>query len=173
MWIVPIKNDIITTTDDTEFTVTGYTNYKSKGPCVYVTHSSGDSAVSVYFFDIKQLNGVKVEFNNASKILNSLGFVKRKIHLPQKHDVIYVDDTNEDEEGNETIVQKKIKVEDIKLHNRNMGLSRGMLIVGDDDVLYPLKSINRIKRTGGDSYFDKSRFVKTYVDYLGYHGTKQ
>lgn len=173
MWIVPIKNDVITTTDDVQFTVTGYTNYKAKGPAVYVDHSSGDSSVPVYFFDIKELNGIKVEFNSSSKILNSLGFVKRKFHLPQKHDIIYVDDTKEDEDGTESTTQKKVKVEEIKLHNRNMGLSRGMLIVGDDEVLYPLKSINRIKRTSGDSYFDKTRFVKTYVDYLGYHGNKQ
>jgi hypothetical protein len=163
MLVVPINGDIITTEDDNEFTVAGFTNFKDKGPAVYVKSNDDTKAtLPIYFFDIKNLNGIKVEFNNSSKVLNALGIIKRKIHLPQKEDSIFIerDDENETE----------VKVKELKLHNKNIGLSRGLVVIGDDKVVYSLGSINRIKRTHGDSFFDKAKFLKLYTDYLGYNG---
>lgn len=169
MFIVPIKGDVIQTVDDGEFTVAAYSNFKSKGPCIYAQSDTDNSSsnVPIYFFDIKQLNGIKIEFNNASKILNALGFFKRKQHLPQKHDTIFVDDEDSEEEE---VKQKKVKVKELKLHNRNLGLSKGLLVIGEDDQPYSLSSINKIKRFSGDSFFDKAKFQKLYSDYLGYNG---
>lgn len=169
MWVVPVKGDVIKTSDDAEFTVASYSNFKTKGPCVYVEHDAGDVSVPIYFFDIKELNGVKVDYNNTSKVLNALGMIKRKEHLPQKHDYIFITETSDEEEQP---IEKKVRVEELKLHNRNMGLSRGLLVIDSDGEHYSLKSINKIKRFSGDSLFDKSKFQKIYSDYLGYNGRK-
>jgi hypothetical protein len=164
MWCVPVKGDLITTSDDIQVVVEGYSNYKSKGPVVYCTAEGSSTKIPVYFFDIKELNGVKIEFSNTSKVLNALGLLKRKQHLPQKKDTIFV--MEENDEGNE--VEKKVKVAELKLHNRNIGLSRGLLVIGEDEEFYSLADIKRIKRTSGDSYFDENKFQKLYQDYLGY-----
>ncbi len=176
MLVLPIKGDIITTEDDNEFTVAGFTNFKDKGPAIYVKSNPDAEAkttLPIYFFDIKNLNGIKVEFNNSSKVLNALGMLKRKHHLPQKDDYIFIEideDDNDEEESNTNSSSKKVKVKDLKLHNKNIGLSRGLVVLGDDGVVYSLQSINRIKRSHGDSFFDKSQFLKLYKDYLGYNG---
>jgi|688.fasta_scaffold07849_5 hypothetical protein len=173
MLVVPIKGDIITTEDGDEFTVAGFTNFRDKGPAVYVKSnpdSESKSTLPIYFFDIKNLNGIKVEFNNSSKVLNALGMLKRKLHLPQKDDYIIIEIDDDDKEEDTDTSTKKVKVKELKLHNKNIGLSRGLVILGDDAVIYSLESINRIKRSHGDSFFDKSQFLKLYKDYLGYNG---
>jgi hypothetical protein len=155
MYVVPIKGDLIKTIDGAEFTVAEYTNFKSRGPAVYVEQESSSNALAIYFFDIEELNGIKVTYNSSTKILSALGHFKRKQHLPQKHDIITTEDT------------KTFKVSDLKLHNRKYGLSHGLLIIGSDDEVYSLKDIVAIKRSFGDSFFDKKQFQKTYSDYLG------
>jgi len=159
MYLVPIKGDQIQTSDGAEFTVSEYSNFKSSGPCVYVTSES--TVAPIYFFDIQSVNGVKVSYNTQSKVLEALGHFKRKIHLPQKHDKIQVD-------GSEDY----IKVDAIKLHSRSLGLSRGMLIIGSDGEHYSLQQITHIKRPIGDSFFDRKKFLKMYDDYLGYKDKK-
>lgn len=156
MWIVPIAKDVITTSDGVEFTVSDFTNYKSSGPAVYVAHES--SAMPIYFFDIATVNGVKVEYNKQSKVLEVLGHFKRKIHLPQKHDKIQIDDGD------------YVKVANIKLHSRSLGLSRGLLLIGEDGEAYSLQQITAIKRPVGDSFFDVKKFKKLYSEYLGHEG---
>jgi hypothetical protein len=159
MWAVPIDGDNITTADNLDFTVIGFTNLKSKGPAVYVESETESKAPPVYFFDIKKVNGVEVDFPSTSKILNAVGFLKRKIHLPQKHDVILVNG-------------KEVKVKELKLHNKNLGLSRGLVIIDEDGDKYSLTDIEDIQRVRGDSFFDKKKFQKIYMDYLGYTNGK-
>lgn len=165
MWVVPIDGDNITTADKLDFTVIGYTNFKTKGPAVYVESDSGTEAPPVYFFDIEKLNGVEVEFPGSSKILNAVGLLKRKIHLPQKHDIISVAGDGEE--------QKHVKVKELKLHNKNLGLSKGLVVICEDGEKYGLGEIEDIKRVSGDSFFDKKKFQQTYKDYLGYTNGKQ
>lgn len=155
MWVVPIAGDTINTVDGGDYIVSEYTNFKSVGPACYVEHEA--KMVVIYFMDIQSLNGVKVEYNAQSKVLEALGKFKRKIHLPQKHDKIQVD-------GSEDF----IKVQNIKLHSRSLGLSRGLLIIGEDGEAYSLQSIANIKRPVGDSFFDRKRFNKFYHDYEGH-----
>jgi hypothetical protein len=157
MWCVPIKNDIIKTTDGIEFAVIEYSNFKDKGPVVYCKHDSVTSPI--YFFDIAEINDIKVSFNTQSKILEALGNLKRKIHLPQKHDKITVL-----VDGEELIK----KVANIKLHSRSIGLSKGMLIIDSEGDHYSLQQIIDIKRPIGDHDFDQKKFKKIYHDYLGY-----
>lgn len=155
MIIVPILKDIIVTTDNVELIVNDYSNFKTAGPCVYATPSEGGKPMPVYFLDIASVNGVKVEFNNQSKVLEVLGHFKRKIHLPQKHDKIEING-------------EFIKVDNVKLHSKPLGLSRGLLIIGADDEAYSLQQISNIKRPIGDSYFDEKHFKKLYKEYLGF-----
>lgn len=155
MYVVPVKGDLIRTTDGGEFTVSEFSNFKSKGPAVYVEQENSSNALAIYFFDIEELNGIKVSYNTQTKVLNAQGHLKRKQHLPQKHDTIINEDT------------KTFKVAELKLHNRKYGLSHGLLIIGDDDEAYSLRDIVAIKRSFGDSFFDKKHFQKTYSDYLG------
>jgi hypothetical protein len=159
MFLVPIEGDIVHTVDGADFTVIEYSNFKSNGPCVYVKGES--STTPIYFFDIQSVNGIKVSFNSQSKVLEALGHFKRKIHLPQKHDKIKVDGSDE-----------FIKVSTLKLHSRSLGLSRGLLVIGEDDEAYSLQQIVEIKRPIGESYFDKKKFNKLYKDYLGYKDKK-
>ena len=155
MYIVPIVNDIVTTADGAEFTVQDYSNFRNQGPAVYVAHES--KAMPIYFFDIATVNGIKVEYNNQSKVLEVLGHFKRKIHLPQKHDKIKVI-------GSEDF----IKVSGVKLHSRSLGLSRGLLIMGEDGEAYSIQQIEDIKRPIGDSFFDVKKWNKLYKEYKGH-----
>jgi hypothetical protein len=155
MFIVPIDGDKVTTADGVEFEVTDYSNFRNQGPCVYVAHES--SAMPIYFFDIASVNGVKVEYNQQSKVLEVQGHFKRKIHLPQKHDKIQI-----------TGSEDWIKVTGVKLHSRSLGLSRGLLIIGEDGEAYSIQQIQAIKRPIGDSFFDYKRFNKLYKEYRGH-----
>jgi hypothetical protein len=76
MLIVPLKGDKLTTTDGPEFTVDSYTNFKTD-PAVYVDVPRGQNPI-VYFQDIEQINGVKVEYNKATKVFTALGILSLK-----------------------------------------------------------------------------------------------
>lgn len=163
MWIVPLRTDIITTTDNQQYEVKHFSNYKSKGPCALVKPVNGDTnqLLPIYFFDIKLLNDVEVDFPQSSKVLNSLGVIKRTIHLPQKHDKLTIYD-------DESAESKVIKVKELKLHNKNIGLAKGLIVIDDNDDRYSLRAITAIERDSGDSFFDKKKFQKIYAEYLGH-----
>lgn len=163
MLIVPIEGDKITTKDDGEFVVVGYNNYKTKGPAAFVDAGFRRPTMVIYFFDIEKINGVRVEYQQGSKIFSAMGIVKRKIHLPQINDLIVVatGDLLNSNDG-------KVKVVGHKLHNKQAGLGKGLLIKGEDEVLYRMKEVLDIKRAVGDDRFDRKKFQKIYNDYLGY-----
>ena len=152
MYIVPIDDDIITTSDGTEFEVAGFSNFRDAGPAVYVAHEG--KTMPIYFADIVTVNGTGVEYNKQSKVLEVTGHFKRKIHLPQKHEKIMVSGSED-----------WIKVAGVKLHSRPLGLSRGLLVIGEDGEAYSLQQIDGIRRPVGDSFFDKKRFIKMYKEY--------
>ena len=59
MIIVPISGDTITTKEGGKFTVSGFNNYKEKGPAVFchqtLMNDDGTPAlnvITIYFFDI-------------------------------------------------------------------------------------------------------------------------
>ena len=88
MFIVPVKGDKIVTKDGVTFTVMSYTNYRDKGPAVYVEHTPQVPSDAVYFFDIARINGIHVEYLSGPKMFRAGGSVKRKVHLPQPTDKI-------------------------------------------------------------------------------------
>ena len=152
MLVVPLTNDTIKTKDGAELKVLAFSNFKSKGPVVYVEHEAGTPAVVIYYFDIEKINDVRVEFNTSSKVFSSLGFIKRKFHLPQPGDVI-------------TISDREAKVKSLKLHSKSVGLSQGLLVKADDGEYYTLSQIDGIKRSNGTEDFDKKKFLRFYSEY--------
>lgn len=165
MFVVPLPKDVITTKDGAELEVITYTNFKSKGPAVYVEHNPGTPAVIIYFFDIEKINGVRVELNNSSKVFNALGKIKRRFHLPQSNDqlVIKKDAENPDESD-------IVAVKELKLHSKNLGLSKGLLVRDKDGTYYRLDDIQDIKPAVGGDSFNRRKFLRYYSEYRGYTG---
>jgi hypothetical protein len=163
-FVVPVAGDKIKTEDnDNEFVVTSYTNLKQE-PAVYIDALEGENN-TIYFYDIQEINGVKVDHNRASKIFEALGVFKRKYNLPQPNDSIVVETESPAGETEE----KTVKVKSIKLHNITEGKSRG-LVVCDDEACYDLTQIKNVIRLSGGEKFDAKKFKKYYFDYFPYRG---
>lgn len=170
MIIVPLPNDTIETKDGAKLLVSGFNNFKSKGPAVYCkSESEGSGFITIYFFDIEKINDVRVEFSSSNKTFNALGRVKRKIHLPQPHDMITVFAKKDVEEGHEQFEQStKVKVASVKLHNKKHGVAKGLLIEDEEKNVYMLDEILDLKRDSGSSEFDKKVFTRIYKEYSGH-----
>lgn len=161
MIVVPIKGDRITTKDGPDFAVDSYTNYKTD-PAVYVDVPRGQNPI-VYFQDIDEINGVKVEYNKSSKTFTALGVIKRKYNLPQPKDTISIEREDRPEDAGDDDVEVKT----LKLHNRAIGLSKGLVIIDTDDNVVALSDITDISRATGAEGFELKRFRKYYRDYIG------
>lgn len=162
MFVVPLKGDRIETKEGVEFTVLSYSNYRDKGPAVYVEHTAGVPSDAVYFFDINKINGKVVDYIPGAKIFRAGGEIKRKVQLPQADDTI----TYRSSTGLTTI-----KVDGLKLHKRGE-LAKGLLVSGKDSesndrVFVRLDQIVDIDRDIGSSDFSRDRFLSYYDDYRG------
>ena len=162
MLVVPVKGDKIETKDGVSFTVLSFTNYRDRGPAVYVEHTAGVPSDAVYFFDINKINGKTVDYIPGSKIFKSAGEIKRKIQLPQVSDEV----TFKDKMGTQAM-----KVTGLKLHKRNE-LAKGLFVLGDvkdteEKVLVRLTQIVDIERDIGNDMFSRDRFLAYYSDYRG------
>ena len=161
MLVVPLPRDIITTKDGAKLSVVTYTNFKSKGPAVYVEHKRGTPAVVIYFFDIDRINDVRVELSPSSKVFNALGNIKRKYHLPQPNDLVTLNINGEN---------MIVEVKDLKLHSKNIGLSKGLVIRDKENNFYRMSDIVSIDRATGSDEFNQKRFLRLYSEYRGYSG---
>ncbi len=161
-FIVPVVGDKLKIVDnDGTFVVTSYTNMKAE-PAVYVDANEGENNI-VYFYDISEINDVKVEFNRGPKLFDSLGMLKRRFNLPQPGDTITV--TRKNPAGETETVD--VVVKNLKLHNKSEGVSRG-LVVCDEDACYDILTIKNIVRKSGSEKFNQQKFQKYYFDYLPY-----
>ena len=153
MLILPIKGDRIKTTDSSEESVvTSYSGLKSE-PCVY-TQGNGTSVI--YFSNIDEINGIKVEFNNTTKIFDSIGPLKRRIHIPQPKDIITVIDIDAilDSSKDETEV-KSLKIE------KTLGL-----IIRTANKDYDLLDIQDIESPNIVGNFNLQLFKRLYIYYF-------
>ena len=162
MLVLPLKNDQIETKDGVSFQVLSYTNYRDRGPAVYVEHTPAVPSDAVYFFDIQKINGKTVELLAGPKVFRSLGPLKRKWQLPQPNDTI----TWQGSGGTSDMTVKSLK-----LHKRGE-LSKGLLIVGvdpetEEQVFVRLQQIILITRDIGNDLFSRDRFLTYYGDYAG------
>lgn len=161
-FVVPLAGDKIKITDnDADFVVTSYTNLKQE-PAVYIDAQDGENNI-IYFYDITEINTVKVDYNRSAKLFDALGILDRKFNIPQPGDTITVPKENADGETEDL----GVTVKSIKLHNKAEGTSRG-LISCDPDACYDLLQIKNIDRKSGSEAFDAKRFQKYYFDYLPY-----
>lgn len=162
MLVLPIKGDKIETKDGVTFTVISYTNYREKGPAVYVEHTPSVPSDAVYFFDISKINGKTVDYLTGPKVFKSTGEIKRRFQLPQPNDTI----TYKAKDGN-----KVISVSGLKLHKRDE-LAKGLLIIGsekdsDEKLSVRLDQIVDLERDIGNDMFSRDRFLSYYTDYRG------
>ena len=164
MLVVPIHKDVIKTKDGSYYRVVSYTNFKEAGPAVYGRATGmGKTNVLVYFIDIEEINGTRVEYQKGSRVFNALGKMVRPVPLPQPDDkiVIMTDDVT-DEDGKETA-----KVESLKLKSKALGIAKGMFVRDTDGKLHRLKNIINIEPSLGSNTFKRAAFLETYKDYTG------
>jgi hypothetical protein len=165
MLVVPLKGDTVETKDGVTFSVLSYTNYRDKGPAVYVQHTPAVPSDAVYFFDIIKINGKTVEFLKGPKVFRSIGPIPRKYQLPQPSDTV----TWRSPSGSADATVKSYK-----LHKKGE-LAKGLMIVAMDtdaqeQVFIRLDQIIDLKRDIGNDLFSRDKFLKYYSDYRG--GTK-
>lgn len=162
MLVVPITKDVIITKDGNKLRVVEYTNYKEGGPAVYAK-SAAKELVLVYFFDIAEINGTKVEYERGSKVFNALGKISREQHLPQPDDkIVVLKDSMSDEDE-----KSRAEVATLKLKSKSLGVNKGLFVKDDQGNAYRLKQILDIDRALGGSNFDRDAFMSTYKDYTG------
>lgn len=162
MLVVPISKDVILTKDGNKLRVVEYTNYKDGGPAVYAK-SAAKELILVYFFDIAEINGTKVEYERGSKVFNALGKISREQHLPQPDDkIVVLKDTMSDEDE-----KSRAEVATLKLKSKSLGVNKGLFVKDDQGNAYRLKQILDIDRALGGSNFDRDAFMSTYKDYTG------
>jgi hypothetical protein len=162
MLVVPLRGDKICTVDDSEpKTVTSYTSLKDE-PAVYVSAGSSKEPF-IYFADIVEINGVKVEFQKDSKVFSALGPLRRKFNLPQPGDEVKINLVDVPFKKED----QSFKVASIKLHSKKYGVARGLLICNDDSC-FPLNEVLAIDRESGNEPFDPNKLQKYYLDYLPY-----
>lgn len=141
--------------------VSSYTSLKTK-PAVYLRDPLPDGSRSAFFSEVSEVNGVKVEYDEASHLLEALGPLKRLIQLPQPGDKVTYTlvETDYDEERVQAVVK------DLRLHARgNPGRSL-QVILEDSDTALELTDIIDIERKVGGEAFDRSKLQHYYVDYL-------
>lgn len=161
MFVIPVAGDKIKTKDDSsDRVVSSYTSFKDE-PAVYVRSSGGSGSSYVYFSDVTQINGVKVEYNSSSKVFNALGPLRRKYNIPQPKDEIIVklisSKVNDE--------QQTLPVTSIKLHSKRYGETKGLLVCSTESC-FTLNDILGVKRKNWTEKFDADGFQKYYFDYL-------
>jgi hypothetical protein len=157
MLVVPLKGDKITTKDNSDpQIVSSYSSLKDE-PAVYLKNSSDQF---VYFTDIVEINGVRVEYDSTSNLFNALGPLRRAFNLPQPKDTIKVklmdvsfrDDIEE------------MEVTSIKLHMKKYGVERGLLVCTKEGC-FSLSDIEAIDHKSISENFDPVKFKRYYFDY--------
>lgn len=163
MLVVPIHKDVILTKDGNKLRVVEYTNYKDGGPAVYAK-SKAKELVLVYFFDIAEINGTRVEYERGSKVLRALGKIAREQHLPQPDDKITVlrDSISDEQEG-----KQRAEVDSLKLKSKSLGVNKGLFVKDNEGNAYRLKQILDLDPALGGSTFDREKFLTIYKDYTG------
>jgi hypothetical protein len=159
MLVVPVKGDKIRTKDDGSIKrISSFSSLKDE-PAVYVT--PGGNEPYVYFSDIIEINGVRVEYSTESKVFDALGPLRRKFNLPQPKDKIKVKviDVPYKDETEEFVVTG------LRLHSKKYGEGRGMLIICKEGK-FSLSDIISIERSTWSERFDRDKFSKYYFDYL-------
>lgn len=153
--VVPLPRDKVTT-EEGNFIVLSYSNLKDE-PSVYVRTVDGESKL-LHFHEIVKIRGVRVEYQKDSKLFKAYGTVRRNYHLPQVGDAIDVAIAGSDS------LSKVVVVKEHKLHNKNVGLAKG-LVVCSDSSCHTLDDIFNVTYSDGGKRFNRDGFLKYYSEY--------
>lgn len=163
MFVVPVPKDKIRTKDDGDpKTVSSFSSLKNE-PAVYLLPGTSRERY-VYFSDIVEINGVRVEYDGDSKTFNALGPLKRKYNLPQPKDTVTVKLSDAPFKKD----RDEIEITSIKLHNKREGITRGLLVCSDKSC-FSLNEVLNVKRRSWTESFNAEGFKKYYRDYLPYN----
>ena len=168
MLIVPISGDKVKTANNSDtLKVVEYTRFKQAGPAVYCQATDSKTLILVYFFDIEEINGVKVEYKKSSHLFKALGKVKRKFNIPQKGDTVYFTRKGASSEDDDALEKQKVKVDKVEIKLGKSGLIHGLYITDADKNLINCKRILEIESEIGTQAFDRLGFIKYYKEYIG------
>lgn len=157
MLLVPVKGDKIKIRDSDELcVVSSYTNLKSD-PALYIVGQASDV---IYFSNIEEINGIKVEFNSSNKVFDSMGPLRRRINLPQPGDTIKIKEQDESSDYKDS----DFVIKSIKLHDRSKKAFG--ILVNTNLQTYDLSDIVDIERKLSVEKFDLSLFKRYYIDYF-------
>lgn len=153
--VVPVKGDRVTTRDDSDpRVVSSYTSLKDL-PAVYLTPGSSSERF-IYFSDIVELNGVRVELDKASGCLRPLGPLRRLVAIPQEGDTVEVELVD----GSSL---ESIKVTKVTLLDRKQ---QHTLLVCGESSCFALDDLRSINPVGGFGPTRMHRLLRYYHDYL-------
>jgi len=159
MFVVPVVNDRIRTKDSGDILkVSSFSSLKDE-PAVYVKPAGNEPYI--YFSDIVEINGVKVEYVPDSKIFDALGPIKRRFNLPQPKDTIKV----KLQEVSYKDEYEELTVTSLRLHSKKYGAGRGLLVITKEGE-FSLDDLHDIDRNGWNEQFNYERYKKYYFDYL-------
>jgi len=162
MLVVPLKGDKIKLLGiDGIFIVSSYTSFKPE-PAVYLTDVLPDGSRSIFFSKIIELNDIKVEYDESSRLLKALGTLKHRVHLPQEHDKVTY--TLVEADFNEEKVTSKVT--GLHLHSKT-DKSKSLKVKVESGITLELTDIIDIQRAGGAGFkFSAAEFQHKYIDYL-------
>jgi hypothetical protein len=157
MIVVPIEKDLIKTTDGLEYKVISYTNFKELGPALYCHEHGNKTQTLVYFSDITEINGTKVEYTKGAKMFNALGKLVRKQNLPHPDDkiVMMIDGK-----------KRTVEVDSLKLKSKLLGVNKGIFIKDKEGGAHRLKNVLDIDPAIGGSNFSHKAFHSYYSEYM-------
>lgn len=168
MLIALVKNDKLKLLgQDGVYSVSSYTSLKAK-PAVYLKEALADGTRAVFFSEVVEVNGIKVEYDDTTHLLSALGMLKRAVNLPQPGDTLTYTlvETDYDEE------KVKAKVKDLRLHARGNPSKSLQVTLESSDTVLELTDIIDIERKVGGERFSRSKFQHYYVDYLSFGKTE-
>ena len=144
--VVPLINDKISLDDGLTFKVIGVNRHKPT-PSVFI---DAEDTSEIFFEDIKQINGIMVDYDSRTHTFNAIGMFKSRTHLPQPQDTVVTNDG-------------EFVVDQLKFHNKKIGFSKGLVIISGKDVI-TLNKVKDIKEKSG--LFNEVRFKRAYAEYF-------
>ena len=157
MLIAPVAGDKLTLLSvEGEVKVSSYTALKPD-PAVYLTEVLESGERFVFFADIATMNGAEVKLDSGG-LLIAVGSIQRRFNLPQVGDSIITGliETDYKQESAELVVTA-VSLSGKEPHS---------LVIKCGKTNLALTDIQDIKRKRGFEKFNRTGFLKYYVDYL-------
>lgn len=159
MIIVPIQKDKIKTSDGQELKVVSYTPFKEGGPAVHCKLAG--EIITIYFFDIKQINDITVEYLKSQKAFRAIGKFDRSVHLPQPDDKIIIQ-----KKGSSKHERMSVEVSTVRMKPRDKVILKGAQVKDTNGDWHRFADIVGINRAIGTNDWNLTEFKELYKDYI-------